>query len=341
MDVNLQKLIQLSAAALLAASLTTDAGTKSPDELLRQGRKYHDMYTRNAGLDRQEALRLYQSALEAEPNDDERFSILYTTARLFSTPPKGQEVTQADLRKAIELYTQIADSFPPENPQVFDAMLSAGRCYVRLSQFENALECFKRPLQYDIGQIEQSLEAQQQAGQSKLRDSLENTIANIKRHQEIAVDRVADCASQLGPLRAHGELRAIAEKYAGTFIAQRAAQRLLEDMDRMPELWSPGHVLPNPGIPDFQPAPPAALELTTSREPTGTQSDVLTNITQQPCSLEPNINEQSQKDNHAAEPRAPPPISLASYIPVAAGLIILGLAVAIIRKNLFLREIKK
>ena len=212
-------------------------------------------------------------------------------------------------------------------------MLSAGRCYVRLSQFENALKCFKRPLQYDIGQIEKSLEAQQQAAQNKLRDSLENTIANIKRYQEIAVDRVADCASQLGPLRAHGELRTIAEKYAGTFIARRAAQRLLENMDRMPQLWSPRYLLPNPGISDFQPALPAGVKPANTHKGTRAQSDIFPNLTQEPCSLEPNTKEQSQKDNHAAEPRAPPPTSFASYIPVAAGLIILGLAVAIIRKR--------
>lgn len=333
MNANLHKLIGLLAAVLLASSLTTGAGTKRPNEPVRQARKHHDTYTRNAGPDRQEALHLYQLALETEPNHDQRFHILYAMARLVSTPPKGQEVTQADLQKAIELYTEIADSFPPERPKVFDAMLSAGRCYIRLSQFENALKCFKRPLQYDIGQIEKSLEAQQQAGQNKRRDSLENTIANIKRHQEIAVDRIADCASQLGPLRAHGELRAIAQKYAGTFIAQRAALRLLENMDRMPELWSPKHVLPKPGISDFQPALPPPAELTTGRKPTGTQSDILPNLTQQPCSFEPNTKEQSQKDNHAAEARAPPPTSFPGYIPVAAGLIVLGLAVAIIRKR--------
>lgn len=333
MNANLQKLIGLSAAVLLASLLTTGASTKRPHELVRQARKHHDIYTRNAGPDRQEALHLYQLALEAEPNHDQRFNILYAMARLVSTPPKGQEPTQADLRKAIELYTEIADSFPPEKPQVFDAMLSAGRCYVRLSQFENALECFKRPLQYDIGQIEKSLEAQQQAGQNKLRDSLENTIANIKRHQEIAVDRVADCASQLGPLRAHGELRTIAEKYAGTFIAQRAAQRLLENMDRMPELWSPRYVLPNPSISDFQPALPPTVKPANTHKGTRAQSDILPKVTQEPCSLEPNTKEQSQKDNHAAEPRAPPLSCRSSFVIIAAGLIILGLAVAIIRKR--------
>lgn len=341
MNANLQKLIGLSAAVLLASSLTTGAGTKRPHELVRQARKHHDTYTRNAGPDRQEALHLYQLALEAEPNHDQRFHILYAMARLFSTPPKGQEPTQADLQKAIELYTQIADSFPPERPEVFDAMLSAGRCCVGLSQFENALECFKRPLQYDIRHIEKSLKAQQQAAQNKLTDSLENTIANIKRHQEIAVDRVADCASQLGPLRAHGELRAIAEKYAGTFIAQRAAQRLLENMDRMPELWSPKHVLPNPGISDFQPALPPAVKPANTYKGTRAQSDILPKLTQQTCSFEPNTKDQSQKDNHAAEARAPPLSCRSLFVIIAAGLIILGLVAAIITKNLFFREIKK
>jgi tetratricopeptide (TPR) repeat protein len=111
-NANLHKLIGLSAAVLLASSLTTGAGTKRPHELVRQARKHHDTYTRNAGPDRQEALHLYQLALEAEPNHDQRFNILYAMARLVSTPPKGQEPTQADLRKAIELYTEIADSCP-------------------------------------------------------------------------------------------------------------------------------------------------------------------------------------------------------------------------------------
>jgi hypothetical protein len=146
---------------------------------------------------------------------------------------------------------------------------------------------------------------------------------------------VAYSASRIDPLRAHGELKGLIEKYPDSFIAQRAGQRLWENMAKMPQLWAPADDLPfSPASHTLRPASSAAPGVTKTELSVKTQAINVADLIGTNSPLEPNTTEPPQKDKHTARQTRAPPLSFLSVSIIgAAGLVILALALLIIRKR--------
>lgn len=315
-------------------------GTETAVELIRQAHKHDSAYTLGDSVDRQKALSLYSSALTAEPDDKQRLHILYRMAQLYGTNYQRDKGEGPDYHRAIELYKEIVRSYPPGNHKAIEAMLWVGGHYAGLQEFEDAVEWFKKVLEYDTDELQERLEILQGNGQDEEAVFLKKTLDKIKRLQVIAVDNIANSAERIDLLRAHGELRHILTKYSGTFIAHRAHKHFVENIDKTQELWAPQN--------DDPFAPPAPVLQVNSSAPAVSsevekavkiQSQAIPEKTKRSCSVEPNSTEIPQKDKHTVqEPRAPPQGKLLEYnIIGAVGLVLLCLAAIVIRnrKNSF------
>ena len=347
-------------AAVLAASKNTHA-VETPADLINEAHKYDNMYSLGPQTSQQKALALYQAALAAQPDDKQRLQILYRMAQLYGSAYQLEKGEKPDFRKAIELYERIIDSYTPEEPLVYKAMISIGDHCTTLREFEKALEWHKKALHYDTARMaeelntlknkemprieftpdgprpehftkEQLLEQKKQHNRAKL---LEKSLREIRRYQKFAVDQVAYSAGLIDPLRAHGELRAIIEKHDSSFIADRAAERLKENMDKFPQLWAPNNQPPSPSSnAALQPDISASGAITPTDIGMHVQTDILPEPAKAPRSTEPDKDKPPQKDGRTARARAPPP----GYLPIviiagAAGLILLALAAIIRRKR--------
>jgi len=330
-------------------------GVKTAADLIEQAHKHDAGYTLGAGVNRQKGLSLYQSALAAEPDEKQRLHILYRMAQLNGTIYRKDKGEKPNYQRAISLYKDIIDSYPPEEPLVYKATSAICDHYTTLWEFETAVKWAKKALEYDTSQMAEQLKAIEQKEQAlehgsppmtpeeeleireqiKQGDSLEKPLAKIRRYQEIAVDQVAYAAEHISSLYAHGELRAIIDKYHGTFIADRAHDHFTENMDKMPELWAPQNDEPFlPSGSTLQAAGPTPSAHSERQKDIQIQPNVTPDVAKRSCSVEPNITEIPQKDKHIArEPRAPPLSYLSKGLIGAAGLIVLGFAAVIIRKN--------
>jgi hypothetical protein len=352
---------------ILAVSPGAQGQTAS--ELIEHAHKYDNMYVSSSDASQQKALEFYQAALRAGPDDKQQLHILYRMAQLHGAAYQLEKGEKPDFRKAIQLYEQIIHSYPPEEPLVFKAKISVGDHYTTLWEFETALKWFKKALEYDTSELQEQIKAIEQRSreleqreqarrESELRPgertsdpmtreerlefrsqrkrprALEKTLECIKRYQQIAVDQVAYCGNLIDPLRAHGELRVIIAQHSGTFIAERARQRLEENMDRRPELWAPTDHLPGPSNSSLQSGGSVAVRISESPKSMKTDSDVVPHSAERHYSLEPNTSEQAGKDKYAAkQTRGPPSSYLSVSVIGAAGLIVFGLAVVMIRRR--------
>ena len=329
-------------------------------ELIEQAHECDNMYTLGPERSQQKALDLYQAALEAGADEKQRLHILYRMAQLYGSAYELQKGEKPDFRKAIQLYERIIDSYSPEEPLVYKAMVSIGDHYTTLWEFEKALKWHKKALQYDTGPMaeelntlknkemprmqftpdgprpeplteEQLLELKKQHKRTRL---LEKSLRKIKCYQEFAVDQVAYSAGLIDPLRAHGELRAVIDRHSGTFIAERAAERLKENMDRMPRLWEPKEDFPLPGNASLQPGGASASGISQTKHSIETPSDKVPVLTRQKVSLEPDTPGKTQENKHPAkEPRAPPVSYLSKLSIAAVALLFLVVAAVLIRNK--------
>lgn len=208
--------------------------TKTAAEFINQAHKHDNMYASDSESDQQKALRFYESALAEGPDEKQRLHILYRMGQLYGSAYQLEKGEKPDFHKAISLYKKIVDSYPPEEPLVYKAMSSLCDHYTTLRDFETALGWSKKVLEYN------TTEQLESGGINR------KSIDRVRRYQRIAVDQVAYTANHIDYLRTHGELRAIADKYYGTFIAERASELLAENMDKMPDLWSPQNDFPLP-----------------------------------------------------------------------------------------------
>ncbi|MHC4154135.1 MAG: tetratricopeptide repeat protein [Planctomycetota bacterium] len=344
------------------------AGEQSAAELVQRAHECDNMYSIGPGVSQQNALRLYESALQSGPDNEQRLHILYRMAQLYGTGYEIEKGEKPDFHKAIQLYEQIVDSYPPDEPLVFKAKISIGDHYTALWQFENALEWFKKALEYDTAPMQQQLQALQDKKlqmleldppdhlsdpltkqqrielqeQLKEAEALKSTFDKIKRYQQIAVDQVAYCGDLVDPWRAHGELRVMIAEHSGTFIAERARQRLAENMDRRPELWMPTDDLPTPSNSSLQAGGSSAGAVSESPKSIEPDANIVLATAGRQSSLEANTAESSQPDKHTPRQTRAPPLSYLSVSVIgAAGLILLGLAVVIIRRKTPFWELDK
>lgn len=345
---------------LLLATATLKA--EDPDkvaEFIAQAHKHDNMYTLGPEAGQQEALSLYQSALSAEPDRKQRLHILYRMAQLNGSAYQLEKGEKPNFQEAIKLYKEIISSYPPDEPLVYKAMSSISDHYTTLREFETAIKWSKKALEYDtskiarklraIGKLKETLEqhgdsitAQQQqqvAEQIKQAYSLRKALGKIQRYQKIAVDQVAHSANIIDPSTAIGELGSIAQKYAGTFIADRAAEHIRETMAGMKEYLEPGNEeLPTPSGPTLHANVTTPIAIRQNQQDGLIQSDIIPQVTENRHFVEPNSSEIPQKEKFVSrKPRAPPRNYLLKCIIGAAGLIIFSLVVIIIIKkdNLF------
>ncbi|MHC4155339.1 MAG: hypothetical protein ACYST6_10525 [Planctomycetota bacterium] len=342
---------------ILAVSPGAQGQTAS--ELIEHAHKYDNMYVSSSDASQQKALESYQAALRAGPDDEQRLHILYRMAQLHGAAYQLEKGEKPDFRKAIQLYEQIIHSYPPEEPLVFKAKMSVGDHYTTLWEFETALRWFKKALEYDTAPMQQQLNVLVQKqqlleldqpdhlseprtrqqrldlqDQLKRAKSLQTSLDKIKRYQQIAVDQVAYSAGLIDPLRAHGELRVIIAEHSGTFIAERARQRLEENMDSRPELWAPTDDLPGPSNSSLQSRGSVAVGISESPKSIEPDANIVLATAERQYALEPNTAESSQPDKHTPRQTRAPPLSYLSLSVIgAAGLILLGLAVVMIRRR--------
>ena len=354
------KLVTNTLLKLLPVLLLATATLKAEDpdkvaELIGQAHKHDNMYTLGREASQQEALNLYQSALSAEPDKKQRLHILYRMAQLNGSAYQLEKGEQPNFQEAIKLYKEIINSYPPDEPLVYKAMSSISSHYTTLREFETAIEWSKKALVYDTSKIARKLEAieklretidqhgdsmtaqQQQQASEQIKQAyfLRKALGKIQRYQKIAVDQVAYSAKIIDPSAAIGELGSIARKYAGTFIADRAAVHIRETLAGMKEYLEPGNEeLPTPSGPTLHANVSTPIALNQNQKGGLVQSDIIPQVTENRHFVEPNSTEIPQKEKFVSgNPRAPPGNYLLKCIIGAAGLIIFSLVVIIIIKK--------
>jgi len=352
-------LLKLLPVLLLATATLKAEGPDKVAEFIAQAHKHDNMYTLGPEAGQQEALSLYQSALAAEPDRKQRLHILYRMAQLNGSAYQLEKGEKPNFQEAIKLYKEIISSYPKDEPLVYKAMSSISDHYTILREFETAIEWSKKALEYDTSKIARQLEAieklretleqhgdsmtaQQQhqaAEQIKQVYSLRKALGKIQRYQKIAVDQVAYSANIIDPSAAIGELGSIAQRYAGTFIADRAAEHIRETMAGMTEYLEPGNEeFPTLSGPTLHANVSTPIALKKKKKGSLIQSDIIPQVTENRHFVEPNTTEIPQKEKFISrKPRAPPRNYLLKCIIGAAGLIIFSLVVIIIIKkdNLF------
>lgn len=344
-------LSRLSLVLLLAVWPLGGVHAQTAAELIEQARQCDPGSAGGAALDRQKALGLYEKALAAQPEPAQRLDCLFRMAQLHGCvfdPRKGE---RPDFRKAIGCYQQIVESYPPEEPLVLTAIGLLSDHYTTLHEYDAALAWARRAVDYDTSQAEKRIQEIQRREaslgsteyspderraimeQSVRSASLQRDIQQMQARRVTAVDRVARAATYLDPLRAHGELRAIADRYAGTAIGDRAARRLQESMDKRWDLWTP----------DLKPpaGPPAAFQAgggawgLSLRDPNPAAPPTHSVGGTDPGSRapEPNMTHLPALAVPLTElPRAPPRVPVFAGV-AAAGLLMLGLTALIIRRK--------
>jgi tetratricopeptide (TPR) repeat protein len=144
-------------ALVVLWSASVHADEEAAAKLIQEAHKHDNMYTLGPSASQQEALKHYQSALDAEPDDKQRLHILYRMGQLYGTCYQLEKGEKPDFRKAIELYKRIIDSYLPEEPLVHKSMISIGDHYTALWELEKALEWHKKVLEYDAGLMAEEL----------------------------------------------------------------------------------------------------------------------------------------------------------------------------------------
>ena len=328
-----RRLLVLLALTLPLLWSSKQATTETAAERIERAHKHDNMYTLGPEASQQKALRLYASALEAEPDARQRLHILFRMAQLYGSAYQLEKGEKPDFRKAITLCEEIINTYPADEPLVHRARIAIGDHYVSLWEFERAVVGFKKTLEYDVSELEARAQSLEEQGQQKEAEALRRVTQEIKDYQEVAVDQVAYSAGLIDPFLVHNELRNIAEDYRGTFIADRAARRLQENMDKFSELWAPQA--------DGTPASGTRLEAGgspaagLSNNPDGLepQRDKIDAAAEQGPVAVPNSTDQRQQLDHVAQPRGPPFGRIAVSVVIAAGLVGFGLAATVLRRN--------
>ena len=289
-------LLDVGILTLLSGVCAANDGNAAAD-LIAEAHKFDNMYTLGPEASQQKAIEYYSSALESEPDDEQRLHALHRMAQLYGSAYRLDKGEKPDFNKAISLYNTIVDSYPSDEPLVYESMLSVSGHYTTLRQFHTAVDWASRTLEYDTSDLEarvKAIEEQKAAerksitleprlsvnsnierhsldkttpsdGESsramrsqerkkrrearrldimeakKLKDLPRKSLKRIKRSQLLAVDQVVYAARLIDASLVQAKLSAIAEKYAGTFIADRANELLAEHVKKQPPPWEPPH----------------------------------------------------------------------------------------------------
>ncbi|MHC4212832.1 MAG: tetratricopeptide repeat protein, partial [Planctomycetota bacterium] len=141
----------------LIATTVEAATTQNVSELIEQAHKHDNMYTLGPEASQQKAVSLYEKALAAEPDEQQRLHILYRMAQLYGSSYQLEKGEKPDFPKAISIYKKIVESYTPQEPLVYKAMSSLCDHYTTLRQFKTALKWSKKILEYDTDQIDKQI----------------------------------------------------------------------------------------------------------------------------------------------------------------------------------------
>lgn len=305
---------------IFLASICNGEEAKSASEFIKLAHNYDNMYITGPEASQQKAISFYELALKAEPDSKEQLHILCRMAQLYGSSYDRSKGEKPDFHKAIEFNKKIISEYPPQEPLVYKAMNSICDHYTTLRDFDNAIKWSKKAIEYRPSEM---------VDQLKSGEIDEKNADKIKRYQRIAVEQIAYTADRISYLQTHGELRAIVENYAGTFISQRAKELLVENMEKMPYLWMPATDDPfSPVSPALQAAVSAPATHNQTHGDILIQSESIAESLQRQASTEPNTTEKPQNYEHVTkESRASPVIDLRKYTILTAGLIVLAIAV--------------
>jgi len=354
-------LIPFACVLVLIPAVIAKADTQNIADLINQAHQHDNMYTLGPEASQQEAVKLYEAALAAGPDDKQRLHILYRMAQLYGSAYERQKGEEPDYQKAISLYKEIIDNYPPDEPLVQSAMISLAGHYTTLNQYEASLEWARKILEYDTNKLAEQIKAaedQRKARDDYIREhgddplteeersefkkqmrnarTLKQNLKIIKQIQLAAVDQITYTACSVDPLIADVKLRDIVEKYAGTPIGNRAVDRLEENLKKISKLWAPLAEEPTSSNSSLQSGDFNSAGLTKNRDIIQTQPNSPPEILPDFNSFEPNTQQSQKREYHQEEPRAPPQVQPLKYILIcAAGLIVLAIAVVIIRRKTF------
>ena len=228
-------LFLLTTLFLAKASANND---DTATELIQEAHKYDNMWASTQDANQQAALKFYNSALRAEPDEDQRLHILYRMGQLYGSAYQREKGERPDFLKAIEIYKKIIDSYPPDEPLVLKAMSSIGDHNITFWRFDEALKWYKRVLEYDLSELDNQLEYMQDDPLKKQQASLlAKRIKRIIFYQTVAIDQVGATAQAINPYIYESALRDVAANHPHSFISERAQKLINEDMDRNASLW--------------------------------------------------------------------------------------------------------
>ncbi len=312
-------------------------------ELIEQARQCDPTYVIGPGANRSKAMELYEKALTAGIEGQPRLDTLFRMGQLYGSILDRQKGESPNYHKAIGYYQQIVESCPPEEPMVLTAIGLISDHYGALNEFDAALTWAKRAVEYDTAKAQQHIQEihrkvdslaqvrytpleRQAILEQKVRSTvLQDDLQRMQEARVAGVDRLARVAQFIDPLRTHGELRTIADKYAGTSVGDRASQRLQEAMDKDASFWAPSLATPRGPAPSLQ--PPASAPALPTREQNGMKSasGPSIEIIAGPNAPEPNTTEKPKAAVPLAKsPRAPPLGLPSACLAAAAGLLLLG-----------------
>lgn len=211
---------------------------KTATELIKEAHKYDNMWASTQDANQKTALKFYNAALGAGPDEDQRLHILYRMGQLYGSAYQREKGERPDYFRAIEIYKKIIDTYPPDDPLVLKAMSSIGDHNITLWRFDEALSWFKRVLEYDLDELEGQLEyMQDDPSKEQQVVLLANRIKRIKFYQTVAVDQVGAAAKAINPYIYESVLRDAVANQSQSFISERAQKLINENMDRNASLW--------------------------------------------------------------------------------------------------------
>lgn len=289
-------------------------------ELIREAHRYDNMWASTQDANQQDALEFYSAALMAKPDDEQRLHILYRMGQLYGSAYQREKGERPDFIRAIKIYKEIIESYPPDEPLVLKAMSSIGDHNITFWRFDEALKWFKRVLEYDdLNELENQLEYMRDDPSKKQQVALlANKIKRIEFYQTVAVDQVGAAAKAINPYIYESVLRDTAANHSHSFISERAQKLINENMDRNASLWL--EPLDSIASPAHKPIEPDEPKMTQLRP------------------VEPNISSNQQQFKPAstifhADPTAKRLSHVKRYVIAIATVFIAGIIAIVIRKK--------
>jgi hypothetical protein len=229
--------VALRLAICIVAWSAATLWAQTAAELIEQARRYDCGYSAGPDASQVRARDLYQQALAADPDPQQRLHILFRLGQLHSSAYQASNGEKPDYPQAIAFYERIIATCPPQEPLVIRSMAALADCLIIQGRFVDALHWSKKVLEVDPKPWQDRLQALETPRPEHTPDAarstppadpypLRQTLRQIELAQRGAVDQVANAALGLGPVWVESQLQSLVRRYPGTGIEKRARELL-------------------------------------------------------------------------------------------------------------------